>query len=185
MSTFATEFDRLFEAELDKLNLTDEEKAALKETMETKANNRGFGLNSLPAMGQFKMSEGSFSIDEQFGHYRATVANSGASMSTRSLLGQGAPIDQEAILKEGRRGFYLLSKTLNPDLSGMSPKELLGFLEGKFFTAEPVELQVLPFKEGDTGYETEDEAREALVVKTFYRITLYATAAEAKKALSK
>ena len=185
MSTFATEFDRLFEVELDKLNLTDEEKAELKEVMETKATTRSFGLNSLPTTGQFKMSAGSFSMDEQFGHFRATVADSGASMSTRSLLGQGAPIDQDAVLKEGRRGYYLVSKTLNPDLSGMSPKELLEFLEGKFFTAEPVELQVLPFKEGEYGYETEDEAREALVVKTFYRITLYATASEAKQALKK
>lgn len=185
MSTFATAFDKLFEAELDKLGLSAEEKAALKETMETKANNRGFGLNSLPVMGQFKMTSGSFSMDEQFGHFRATVADSGASMSTRALLGQGVPIEQDGVIKEGRRGFYLVTKTLNPDLSGMSPKELLEFLEGKFFTAEPVELQVLPFKEGDTGYESADEAREALVVKTFYRITLYATASEAKEALSK
>lgn len=140
-----------------------------------RANAPGVEGNSLPLSGTFgKYNIGSKGTD--FAHFRMTVDGSTDTVSVSNLK-IVAPLKGEkaefgTIAKEGalKGKKYLKGKTINSSFSKHSELELIAHLEGKKFTATPVEVMQLTFNEN--GYSTDAEAKAALVVKGAYLVTI-------------
>lgn len=148
-----------------------------------KAQDAGIESNSLPAKGKFGTFAISGKIDDKgtdFRHARMIVVDeqgnpTGDSVSLAILKAvaplKGEPIEFAVVEKEGdyKGSKFLKGKMINPKFSQFSTTELIAHLEGKSFTASPVDIQVLRFVAG--GHRgTDGEIKKAIVVKSAYQV---------------
>lgn len=141
-----------------------------------KADRPGRESSVLPSEGTFFFDpEQHIAGDGQFRHLRIGVVDSIDTCSISrikavGLIGDGQPTftvvtRNDSPLKGSK---VLRGQSINPRFSGLSPIELIDFLNGKKFQAEAVNIKVLPYKEGGWNNPTADD----LAVQTTYRITL-------------
>ena len=138
----------------------------------------GIESNSLPKSGTFGkyITSGTKTEKDDFRHIRMTVDGSDDTISTSCLRIVAPKATDEPtfgkIAKEGtlKGKLYLKGKSVNAQFAKYSTAEMIAFLEGKSFTAKPLEVRSLAYNVN--GYSTEAEALENLTVKTVYVVTV-------------
>lgn len=153
-------------------------KDQVSDTYLARAEQAGVEGNSLPKSGVFDKFKTAGTKDEKndYRHLRMTVKNSDDTVSIGNLKLiaplKGEPIEFGDITREGsplKGKKFLRGKAINPKFSQYSTLELIAYLEGKHFTAEPVDAIQLRFK--PAGYDNPDPVKDIRNV-TAYRVTI-------------
>lgn len=153
-----------------------------------RAEQPGIEGNNLPTSGRFGKVYASGNIDEKgndYRHLRLSVVDErgkeipGKSISLSNVkatafIGKGEVKDSDfgIISKEGalKGKLFLKGQTINPAFAGLSVLETAALLEDNQFTTTKKSGRILKFKAD--GYSSFEEAKDEIVVKDFYEITI-------------
>lgn len=143
-----------------------------------RAEQEGVEGNNLPKSGVFGTFKTAGRIDgkNDYRHLRMTVKDTDDSISLGNLKliapRKGEPLEFGEIAREGsalKGKKFLRGKAINPKFSQYSTLELIAYLEGKHFTAEPMDCIQLKFN--PTGYDNPNPETDTRVV-TAYKVTV-------------
>jgi hypothetical protein len=163
-------------------NINDFSKEALREAAKEIISDKKFEgatkASFLPEKGTFESVEivVNKTEKENYSYIRVNTADGNAiSLSTLGALAHKGSKEDARLMKIDRKDsvmngkFILRGQPINPALTG-NQADVAALIIGKNFEATPVDVLVLPYKE--EGYSTEKSAKEALITKTMYQVTL-------------